>query len=62
MDQFRLFPEQASTASHQTDALYYFLWTVTMFFTLLIFALIVGFAMLSWAGGSRLAGTDGQSR
>ena len=45
MNQFRLFPEQASTASHQTDALYIFLWCVTGFFTLLIFALIVGFAI-----------------
>src|SRR5690349_16753837 len=45
MNQFRLFPEQASTASHQTDALYIFLWSVTGFFTLLIFALIVAFAV-----------------
>jgi cytochrome c oxidase subunit 2 len=44
MNQFRLFPERASTASHQTDALYLFLWIVTGFFTLLIFALIVYFA------------------
>ncbi|HEV8607708.1 MAG TPA: cytochrome c oxidase subunit II [Tepidisphaeraceae bacterium] len=44
MNQFRLFPEQASTASHQTDALYIFLWSLTSFFTLLIFALIVYFA------------------
>jgi len=44
MNQFRLFPEQASTVSHQTDALYIFLCSVTAFFTLLIFALIVSFA------------------
>jgi cytochrome c oxidase subunit II len=45
MNDFRLFPEQASTVSHQTDALYIFLCTITAFFTLLIFALIVGFAI-----------------
>ena len=44
MNQFRLFPERASTASHGVDALYLFLWVVTGFFTLLIFALIVYFA------------------
>jgi len=45
MNEFRLFPEQASTVSHQTDALYAFIWCVTVFFTLLIFALIVTFAV-----------------
>jgi cytochrome c oxidase subunit 2 len=41
----RLFPEQASTAAPQVDALYSFLWWVTGFFTLLIFVLIVFFAL-----------------
>ncbi|HEV8379380.1 MAG TPA: cytochrome c oxidase subunit II, partial [Tepidisphaeraceae bacterium] len=45
MNDFRLFPERASTVSHQTDALYIFLCSVTAFFTLLIFALIVSFAV-----------------
>jgi cytochrome c oxidase subunit 2 len=44
MNDFRLFPQRASTASHQVDSLYIFLCTVTAFFTLLIFALIVYFA------------------
>ena len=41
----RLFPEQASTAAPRVDALYSFLWLVTGFFTLLIFVLIVYFAL-----------------
>ena len=41
----RLFPEQASTAAPRVDALYSFLWWVTGFFTLLIFVLIVYFAL-----------------
>lgn len=45
MNAFRLFPERASTVSHQTDALYIFLCSITAFFTLLIFALIVGFCI-----------------
>lgn len=42
---FRLFPETASTAAEKTDALYFFLWGVTAFFTLLIFSLICYFAV-----------------
>ena len=45
MNQFRLFPERASTVSHQTDALYLFLCSVTAFFSILIFILIVYFAV-----------------
>jgi cytochrome c oxidase subunit 2 len=40
-----LFPEQASTAAPRVDALYSFLWWVTGFFTILIFVLIVFFAL-----------------
>jgi cytochrome c oxidase subunit 2 len=42
---FRLFPEQASTAAPRVDALYSFIWWVTGFFTILIFVLIVTFAL-----------------
>src|SRR5207244_577211 len=45
MNGFRLFPERASTVSHQTDALYLFLCTVSAFFSILIFVLIVYFAV-----------------
>src|SRR5207244_5941145 len=45
MNSFRLFPERASTVSHQTDALFLFLCTVTAFFSILIFVLIVYFAV-----------------
>jgi cytochrome c oxidase subunit 2 len=45
MDEFRLFPEQASTLSHQTDALFLFILSVSAFFSLLIAALIVLFAI-----------------
>lgn len=38
---FQLFPDQASTIAPQVDHLYYFLCTVTAFFTLLIFLLVV---------------------
>jgi len=40
-----LFPEQASTIAEKIDALYLFLWTVSGFFTVLIFVLIVFFAI-----------------
>src|SRR4051812_40078421 len=46
MDQgFRLFPEQASTLAGRVDAIYAFLWAVSVFFTLLIFVLVIGFAL-----------------
>ena len=38
-------PQQASTIAHKVDALYLFLWGMTAFFTLLIFALILVFAV-----------------
>src|SRR5262245_17012023 len=42
MDQsFRLLPEQSSEVAHQVDWLYFYLWSITGFFTLLIFVLIV---------------------
>lgn len=42
---FRLFPEQASTVAGKVDSLYFFLIAVSGFFTLLIFVLIVYFAL-----------------
>src|SRR5262245_43874878 len=42
---FRLFPEQASTLAPRVDYLYGFLIAVTTFFTVLIFVLVVGFAI-----------------
>jgi cytochrome c oxidase subunit 2 len=42
---FRLFPEQASTHAPRVDALYAFWWAVSVFFTLLIFVLVIGFAL-----------------
>src|SRR2546429_2329272 len=41
MDEFRLFPQQGSTAAGPVDSLYFFLIAVTTFFTLLIFVMIV---------------------
>jgi cytochrome c oxidase subunit 2 len=42
---FPLFPEQASTTAGQVDALYFFLVALTAFFSLLIAALVFGFAI-----------------
>lgn len=42
---FELFPEQASTMAPRVDALFYYLTGVTVFFTLLIFILVVVFAL-----------------
>ncbi len=44
-ERFRLHPEQASTFAGDVDALYFFLTAVSAFFTLLIFAVIVYFAI-----------------
>jgi cytochrome c oxidase subunit 2 len=41
---FSLYPEQASALAPQWDALYFYLWAVSGFFTVLIFLLIVYFA------------------
>ena len=40
-----LFPEQASTMSGRVDALYFFLIAISIFFSLLIGALVIGFAI-----------------
>src|SRR6185503_14615528 len=40
-----LFPEQASTMAGRVDALYFFLIGISIFFTLLIGALVIGFAV-----------------
>ena len=40
-----LFPEQASSMASQVDGLYFFLVAVSVFFTLLIFALVFVFAV-----------------
>ena len=45
MDNFQLFPEQASTLASQVDHLLYFLLTVSVFFTVLIFGAILYFAI-----------------
>jgi cytochrome c oxidase subunit 2 len=45
MPQIRIFPEQASTLAPQVDALYFFLIALTAFFTLLISAMVVYFAV-----------------
>jgi cytochrome c oxidase subunit II len=42
---FRMFPDAASTMADQVDLFYFFMWAVTGFFTLLIFVLVVGFAL-----------------
>lgn len=42
---FGLFPEQASKLAPEVDALYLYLWGITIFFTVLIFALILYFAI-----------------
>jgi cytochrome c oxidase subunit II len=42
---FPLFPEQASTIAGRVDALYYYLLSVSGFFTVLIFSLIIFFAI-----------------
>jgi len=45
MGSFPLFPEQASTIAGQTDALYFFLIGVSVFFSLLIAGLVIYFAV-----------------
>lgn len=52
-DEFRLFPEQGSSAAAQVDALYFFLVGVGAFFTILIFLLIVSFAIYFRRGAGR---------
>ncbi|MGH9868694.1 MAG: cytochrome c oxidase subunit II [Candidatus Polarisedimenticolia bacterium] len=43
--QFPLFPEQASSVAARVDALYFYLIGVTLFFTVLIFLLVIVFAI-----------------
>src|SRR4051812_30091181 len=43
--EFRLFPEQASEFAPKYDLLYYFLTAVTLFFSALIFGLIIYFCI-----------------
>jgi cytochrome c oxidase subunit II len=44
-EDFSLFPDQASSVAPEIDMLYFFLWAITAFFTVLIFALIIFFAI-----------------
>ena len=43
--EFALFPQRASTIAGSVDALYFFLVGVSLFFTVLIFAMVFGFAI-----------------
>jgi cytochrome c oxidase subunit II len=45
MFDFPLFPDQATGHAGQVDALYFYLWGVTAFFTVLIFLLVIFFAI-----------------
>lgn len=45
MGDFRLFPDAASTISHRVDAIYAFLVAVSLFFTILVCALILYFGV-----------------
>lgn len=42
---FPFFPEQASTVAWQVDALYFFLVALLIFFTVLVFAMVIGFSI-----------------
>ncbi len=46
MGKFQLFPDQASTIAPRVDALFFYLCGVTVVFTVLIFILVVGFALI----------------
>ena len=45
MDKFQLFPDQASALAPRVDEYFFFLCAVSVFFSALIFALILGFAV-----------------
>ncbi len=45
MDKFQLFPDQASTLAPRIDALFFYLCAVTVFFTVLIFVLVLYFGL-----------------
>ena len=54
MDQFRLFPPQASTMSHEVDALFFALiWRITLFFVAIIFLPIIFFSIKYRRGSKR---------
>src|ERR1700742_2602770 len=45
MDQFRLFPSEASTTAHQVDALYFALTLISLFFVTVVFLPILFFCV-----------------
>src|SRR4051812_5976380 len=45
MDRFRIFPPQASTGSHEVDALFFALTLVSLFFVAIIFLPILFFSI-----------------
>src|SRR5665213_1800664 len=45
MDKFQLFPDQASTFAPRVDAYFFFLCAVSIFFSALIFVLILTFGL-----------------
>src|SRR5205809_8001740 len=45
MDRFRLFPPQASTTSHEVDALFFALTLISLFFMVVIFLPIIFFSV-----------------
>jgi cytochrome c oxidase subunit II len=52
MDQFRLFPPQASTSSHEVDALFFALTLISLFFMVVIFLPIIFFSVKYRRGSS----------
>ncbi|MBW3541166.1 MAG: cytochrome c oxidase subunit II [Planctomycetes bacterium] len=58
---FRLFPEQASSVAGEVDAVYFFLLAVAAFFTVLIFVLIVYFALRYRRGANVRRGHGGHT-
>src|SRR5947207_13689539 len=52
MDQFRLFPPQASTTSHEVDALFFALTLISLFFMAAIFLPIIFFSVKYRRGSS----------
>lgn len=58
-DGFRLLPEQASTHAPRVDVLYFFLLGLSVFFTVLIAALIVFFSIKYRRGNTRVDRTPG---
>lgn len=52
MDQFRLFPPQASTSAHEVDALYFALTLISLFFIAVVF-LPIFFFCIKYRRGSR---------